>query len=222
MTRGAIALCLLAGGLVTVGAAVALQVETTLPPPGDGSTAAPPAATPETPEPATVAPVPPAAPRLLAPPLTDRPVTPMGERVAVLGLLNKRSGATRDLTLRPGQSIRVGNAIVRLRACEVTAPWEAQKLTGAFVQLDVRGTEGEWRRAFSGWLFKESPSLNVVEHPIYDVWPKSCAMRYPDIGAATVEAASVGAGRSSAKKSEDVNGEAAPTETPSAESSNPT
>ncbi|MEM6827498.1 MAG: DUF2155 domain-containing protein, partial [Pseudomonadota bacterium] len=26
---------------------------------------------------------------------------------------------------------------------------------------------------------KESPSLNVVEHPIYDVWVKDCAMRFP-------------------------------------------
>ena len=32
---------------------------------------------------------------------------------------------------------------------------------------------------FSGWLYKESPSLNVVEHPVYDVWPKSCAMTFP-------------------------------------------
>ena len=34
-------------------------------------------------------------------------VTPMAERVAVLGLLNKRNGIVRDLTLKPGQAIRV-------------------------------------------------------------------------------------------------------------------
>ena len=37
----------------------------------------------------------------------------------------------------------------------------------------------EWRRVFSGWLFKNKPSINVVEHSIYDVWVKSCAMRFP-------------------------------------------
>ena len=46
------------------------------------------------------------------------------ERVATLGLLNKRNGIARDITLRPGQSVRVGDVIVRLRACETTAPWE--------------------------------------------------------------------------------------------------
>jgi hypothetical protein len=108
--------------------------------------------------------------------------TPMAERVAVIGLLNKRNGLERDLTLRPGQAVRVGDVIVRLRACETTAPWEIQQLTGAFVQLDVRGADNQFRRVFSGWLYKETPSLNTVEHPIYDVWPKSCAMTHPEGG----------------------------------------
>jgi hypothetical protein len=105
--------------------------------------------------------------------------TPMNQRVAVLGFLNKRNGIARDLTLRPGQAIRIKDAIVRLRACETTPPWEFDRLTGAFVQLDVQQPAGGWRRVFSGWLYKESPSLNVVEHPVYDVWPKSCTMSFP-------------------------------------------
>ena len=105
--------------------------------------------------------------------------TPMRERVAVLGLLNKRNGIVRDLTLKPGQSIRVKDVIVRLRACETTAPWETEKLTGAFVQVDVERPDKRWARVFSGWLYKESPSLNVVEHAVYDVWPRSCTMRWP-------------------------------------------
>lgn len=108
--------------------------------------------------------------------------TPMAERVAVIGLLNKRNGLSRDLTLRPGQAARVGDVIVRLRACETTAPWEIQQLTGAFVQLDVRQRDGRYQRVFSGWLYRETPSLNVVEHPIWDVWPKSCAMTHPEGG----------------------------------------
>lgn len=114
--------------------------------------------------------------------------TPMAERVAVVGLLNKRNGETRDLTLKPGQATRVGDVVVRLRACERTAPWEQEQYTGAFVQLDVRGADSKWRRTFSGWLFKERPALNVVLHPIYDVWPKSCTMSFPDRGPDTVSA----------------------------------
>jgi hypothetical protein len=110
--------------------------------------------------------------------------TPMEDRVAVLGLLNKRNNITRDLEMRPGETRRVGDVIVRLSACERTAPWEEPPETGAFVQVIVltrpdADTAPEWRRFFSGWLFKTSPSLNVVEHPVYDVWVKDCRMSFP-------------------------------------------
>ena len=131
-------------------------------------------------------------------------VTPMAERVAVIGLLNKRNGIVRDLKLRPGQAIRVNDVTVRLRACEATAPWEAEKLTGAFVQMDVRRTDGQWVRRFSGWLYKETPSLNVVEDQVYDVWPKSCAMNWPagaDAPATPNSSSNGSTNRSSAPKS---------------------
>jgi hypothetical protein len=111
--------------------------------------------------------------------------TPMAERIAVLGLLNKRNGQTRDVELKPGEAIRFDKVVIRLRACEKTAPWENQPDEGAFVQLLVKErppgtTEAErWRNVFSGWLFKENPAANVVEHPIYDVWVKVCKMRFP-------------------------------------------
>lgn len=196
--KRAIAATALAGllGLGAWQAAEALQNETTAPPAsppsaanaaGEGAGAPPAASQPATPR---------AAPAV-------RTATPMAQRVAVIGVLNKRNGIARDLTMKPGQAIRLGDLIVRLRACETTAPWEPEKLTGAFLQADVHGRDDKWRRIFSGWVFKESPSLNMVQHPVYDVWPKSCTMRHPDMGPETVAAGSVAASRSSAKKSGD-------------------
>lgn len=106
--------------------------------------------------------------------------TPTAERVATVSLLNKRNGLVRDLEMKPGESIRVGRAIVRLRACERTAPWESPPETGAFVQLLVQEQrDDKWYRVFSGWLFRERPERNVVQHPIYDVFVKSCTMSFP-------------------------------------------
>lgn len=188
LALGFVALAAIAGG------AVALQNESAEPV-STASPSAPKAASPPAPKASD------------SPPLAGKE-TPMGERVAVLGLLNKRNGISRDLTMRPGQAVRAGNVIVRLRACEASAPWETQKLTGAFVQVDRLGVENQWRRVFSGWLYKESPSLNVVEDPVYDVWPKSCTMTRPEIGPATTRASSGSAAggkaptrRSSAPKS---------------------
>ena len=110
--------------------------------------------------------------------------TPMAERVAVLGLLNKRNNISRDVELKPGEQRRIGDVVLRLSACERTAPWEEPPETGAFVQVVIQERRDadsamQWRRVFSGWLFKNSPSLNVVEHPIYDVWVKDCKMSFP-------------------------------------------
>jgi len=124
-----------------------------------------------TPAPATAA---------AAPDSAGEGATPMAERVATIGLLNKRNNVTEDIVLKPGESREVGPVIVRLAACERTAPHELPQETGAFVQVDIRERgAGQHRRVFSGWLFRDSPSLNVVEHPIYDVWVKDCAMRFP-------------------------------------------
>ena len=75
--------------------------------------------------------------------------------------------------------------VIRLRACERTAPWENMPEQGAFVQLLVferpPGTTNaeRWGSRFSGWLFKENPTANVVQHPIYDIWVKECKMSFP-------------------------------------------
>ena len=134
------------------------------------------------------------------PKVTDQGLTPMDQRIALIGLLNKRNGIVHDLALRPGQAARAKDVIVRLRACETSSPWEEEKLTGAFIQVDVRSTDQQWHRVFSGWVYKESPSLNVVEHPVYDVWVKSCAMNFP-AGPPAPAAPSASSNASSPKKS---------------------
>jgi len=106
------------------------------------------------------------------------------DRVATLGLLNKRNNMTQDLVMRTGESRRIGNVIVKLASCERSLPWERPEEVGAFVQLTVEerpapGKKPKWHKVFSGWLFKNAPALNIVEHEVYDVWVKDCAMSFP-------------------------------------------
>lgn len=121
-----------------------------------------------------------AAPDAAASPVNDYGATPMKDRVAVLGLINKRNNVSEEIRLKPGEARAIGPVIVRVSACERTAPWEMPQQTGAFVQVDIqeRGA-AQHTRVFSGWMFRENPSLNVVEHPIYDVWVKDCTMSFP-------------------------------------------
>ncbi len=124
----------LLAGLAAWQAASALQDTPDANAPQVAQTASPaeqPAASPAAP--ATSAP----APKAKAAPAVgeSKVVTPMAERVATIGVLNKRNGLSRDLTMKPGDAVRMGDLVVRLRACEQTAPWEPEKWTGAFVQV---------------------------------------------------------------------------------------
>jgi hypothetical protein len=145
----------------------------------------------------------PAAPR--AAPSQPKPVdqpTPMAQRVITFSVLNKNNGQTRDFRVRPGTTLTYGRLTIRARACEATPPWE-RPWSGAFLQIDDRPKRGAAQRVFSGWLFAESPSINSFDHPVYDVWVKSCAMSFPESGPDTIVAgrASPAARASSAKKS---------------------
>lgn len=133
----------------------------------------------------TAAPAP--APAQTAPAPAARKPTPAAssERTAVLAALDKRLGTTAEFTLKPGERFTFGRLSGVLRTCERTQPFE-RKQSAAFVQLVEQPAAAEGRPAakpvliFSGWLFAESPSLNPVVHPVYDVWLKSCTMRFPE------------------------------------------
>jgi hypothetical protein len=59
------------------------------------------------------------------------------------------------------------------RICNTRPPTEEPKTT-SFVQVDEALQNGGTRRIFSGWMLAESPGLNAVEHPVYDVWLIGC------------------------------------------------
>jgi hypothetical protein len=159
------------------------------------------------------------APKVAVPAVESEFGTPVKDRVATLGVLNKRNNLTQDLVMKSGESRRIGNLVVRVATCERSLPWESPPETGAFVQVFVeeRPQPSEplgWRKVFSGWLFRNSPSLNVVEHPVYDVWVKDCAMKFPGEEEDPAEAAS---SRSAAKPvgKATATPEASPSPTPS-------
>ena len=144
--------------------------------------------------------------------------TPVKDRVATLGLLNKRNNLSQDVVLKTGEARRIGNLVIKLATCERTLPWEQPPETGAFVQVFVEERQSAdqplaWRKVFSGWLFKNSPSLNVVEHPVYDVWVKDCAMKFPGEEESAAPAASAS---SAAKPAGSASAAPSPTPSPSA------
>lgn len=142
----------------------------------------------------------PVAPKAAGPvaPAPSTRITPNGARIVTIGAIDKRTGVTKTYAGKPGQMFKFGALTVTIRTCETTPPWE-QKLTGAFLLIDEATGKTAAHRIYSGWMFVESPSLHPLEHARYDIWVKSCTMRFPDTGPDTVLAGSVGGGNSDDK-----------------------
>ena len=93
--------------------------------------------------------------------------------VAVFSALDKVTATIKKLEVPLGETVQFGALKVTPRACYSRPPTEPPKTT-TFVEVDEIQLDGEVKRIFSGWMFAESPGLNAVEHPVFDVWLTEC------------------------------------------------
>jgi hypothetical protein len=93
--------------------------------------------------------------------------------ISVFEGLDKITGVTTSFEVPVGSEAQFGGLVLKPSVC-FTRPITEEPRTAAFVQVDVVEANKKRQRIFSGWMFAESPGLNAVEHPIYDVWLTSC------------------------------------------------
>jgi hypothetical protein len=93
--------------------------------------------------------------------------------VAVFSGLDKITGRITTFDVYLNETVQFGALQVTPKACHSRDQAEAQKIDG-FVEVDEITLDRKIRRIFTGWMFADSPGLNAVEHPIYDVWLKDC------------------------------------------------
>lgn len=93
---------------------------------------------------------------------------------AVFAALDKVTARISKLEAKLGETVRFGALKVTPRACYSRPPTEPPR-TSTFVEIDEILLDGKESRIFSGWMFAESPGLNAVEHPVFDVWLTDCS-----------------------------------------------
>ena len=93
--------------------------------------------------------------------------------IAIFAGLDKITGRITTFEIPVNEVRRFGALNVYPRICNSRPPTEEPKTT-SFVQVDENLINGGTRRIFSGWMLAESPGLNAVEHPVYDVWLIGC------------------------------------------------
>jgi hypothetical protein len=118
--------------------------------------------------------------------------------VAIFAALDKVTAKISRLEVPLNETRTFGALKVTPRVCYSRAPTEPPKTT-TFVEVEELQLDGKEKRIFTGWMFADSPGLNAVEHPVFDVWltdclqPRATAQRPPPVGTPPGAAAPPGA-----------------------------
>ena len=93
--------------------------------------------------------------------------------VAEFSGIDKITGRIIKFDVYIDETVQFGALQVTPRVCYTRPLTEAPKTT-AFLEVDEMTLDRKIRRIFTGWMFADSPGLNAIEHPVYDIWLSDC------------------------------------------------
>ena len=91
-----------------------------------------------------------------------------------LKTLDKITAKTSDIKLVVGEKFLFGPLEIKVLKCQYS---EVENIadTVAYLQVkDLSIKDNDQVFLFNGWTFKSSPTLQSIDHPIYDLWIMSC------------------------------------------------
>lgn len=98
---------------------------------------------------------------------------PIQNPIAIFAGLDKITGTITTFEININATKRFGSLNVTPRVCN-TRPLTEEPKTTAFIEVDENTLDGKLKRIFTGWMLAQSPGLNAVEHPVYDIWLTGC------------------------------------------------
>jgi len=109
------------------------------------------------------------------------------KRMTILRGLDKLTGQPAIIDAPIGVPVRYATLTITAHYCYSTPPSETPETTAFLTIVDDRPDKPA-KQVFSGWMLASSPSLNGMEHPLYDVWVISCRTNQPGQEGPPVEA----------------------------------
>jgi hypothetical protein len=100
------------------------------------------------------------------------------KRMLVMRGLDKITGRPSNIYAPVGVPVKFATLAITVDYCYSTPQSEPPETT-AFVQITDNRPDQPPRKMFSGWMLASSPSLNGLQHPLYDVWVIGCMTNLP-------------------------------------------
>jgi hypothetical protein len=99
---------------------------------------------------------------------------PIANPVATFSGLDKITARVTNFDVYVNETVQFGSLQITPRVCYTRPATETQQRTSVFVEVDQVNLKGGTDRIFTGWMFADSPALNAIDHPVYDIWLVDC------------------------------------------------
>ena len=113
--------------------------------------------------------------------LTSHAAFAQAERAAILQGLDKVTARISTISAPIDHPVRFGALQITARYCRTRPPEETPE-TSVFLEILELKTGEPAVRVFGGWMFASSPTLNALEHPVYDLRVIACKAVIPETG----------------------------------------
>ena len=104
--------------------------------------------------------------------LADKLVN-FGEYVDIK-ILDKLSSKNKSLQLKIGEDYVFKNLNLKVLKCKNSEFDDVPEITSYLQVRDLNSKDNNEVFVFNGWTFSSSPSIQVFDHPVYDLWILKC------------------------------------------------
>ena len=103
---------------------------------------------------------------------TDEPIY-FGTSVDIK-ILDKLSSKSKLLKLKIGKDYIFKNLNLKVLKCKNSEFDDDPEITSYLQVRDLNNKDNNEVFVFNGWTFSSSPSIQVFDHPVYDLWILKC------------------------------------------------
>ena len=89
-------------------------------------------------------------------------------------ILDKLSSKNKLINLNIGEDYIFKNLVLRVLKCQNSKFDDNPEITSYLQVRDLNNKNNNEVFVFNGWTFSSSPSIQVFDHPVYDLWVLKC------------------------------------------------
>ena len=89
-------------------------------------------------------------------------------------ILDKLSSKNKLINLKIGEDYIFKNLVLKVLKCQNSKFDDNPEITSYLQVRDLNNKNNNEVFVFNGWTFSSSPSIQVFDHPVYDLWILKC------------------------------------------------